>query len=168
MKVFAFAALILMLGTRAAAVDLAQTFHAAEFQLGPKKLHLWIADDEAKRERGLMFVKKLKSDEGMLFVFDDTRILSFWMKNTLIPLSIGFFDKNGKLFQVIEMPVPSRLERRPPVYPSRRPALFALEMAKGWFKKNKIHAGAVLKVLSTKSDSALKHPSFRHLSRRKS
>lgn len=168
MKLFVFAALILILGTTASAQNLAQTFHAAEFQLGPKKLHLWIADDEVKRERGLMFVQKLKPDEGMLFVFDDTQILSFWMKNTLIPLSIGFFDQTGKLLQVVEMPVPSRLVRRPPAYSSRRPALFALEMAKGWFKKNKIHAGAVLKVLSTKSDSSLKHPSFRHLSRQKS
>ena len=61
-----------------------------------ERLPIRIADDEKKREQGLMNRKKLKDTEGMIFVFPDSRVLDFWMKNTLIPLSIGYFDETPR------------------------------------------------------------------------
>ncbi|MBC7742658.1 MAG: DUF192 domain-containing protein [Bdellovibrionaceae bacterium] len=93
-----------------------------------------------------MFRKKLGSDEGMLFVFESEGIRTFWMKNTLIDLSIGYFDKSKKLIDIQEMKaMNSVLEKDLPTYPSKSPAMYALEMPTGWFKKNKIKEGAQLR-----------------------
>lgn len=107
-----------------------------------------MAETDKQHEQGLMFRKKLQSNEGMLFVFSDEQIRSFWMKNTIINLSIGYFDKNKKLIDVQEMKaVNSVLVENPPAYPSTLPAKYALEMTEGWFKKNKINLGSVFKFL---------------------
>jgi uncharacterized membrane protein (UPF0127 family) len=105
-----------------------------------------IADNFERREHGLMNRKSLKDGEGMLFVFDSEQELNFWMKNTLIPLSIGFFDKHKKLIDIQEMEPASMAEQNPKTYPSAHPAQYALEMPKGWFHKNKVETGASLKL----------------------
>lgn len=113
--------------------------------VGGQKVTAEIADDDASRERGLMHRTKLPENEGMLFVFDQPQPLSFWMKNTLIPLNIGYFDEDGKLLQTYEM-VPAVMgEAHPMTYPCRAPAKYALEMNKGWFTKHHLQPGAVLK-----------------------
>jgi len=123
----------------------APVFSKKTIQVGPYKIKVEIADNEEKREFGLMNRKGLSADEGMLFVFEKPRVLGFWMKNTLIPLSIGYFDAKGKLIQVLEMVPASPIERMPQVYYSSGPATYALEMNKGWFTKKKIRPGALLK-----------------------
>ena len=92
----------------------------------------------------------------MLFVFDAVEVPEFWMKNTLIPLSIGFFSRDRRLVDVQEMAPESLLVEEPRKYISRHPALFALEAEKGWFKKHKINLGAKLKLMGTVSDRRLK------------
>ncbi len=85
----------------------------------------------------------------MLFMFMGEQYLSFWMKNTLIPLSIGYFDKNKKLIEVKDMePVlgPVRDDQLPN-YPSSKPAMFAIEVPKGWFAKKKIKPNDTFTVL---------------------
>jgi uncharacterized protein len=110
-----------------------------------KKLIIEIAKSEAQHEYGLMNRTKLGKDEGMLFIFDDESIRSFWMKNTLINLSIGYFDKSKKLIDIQEMTaVTSILQTEIPNYPSRGPAQYALEMPEGWFNKNKMTTGTLL------------------------
>jgi uncharacterized membrane protein (UPF0127 family) len=67
--------------------------------------------------------------------------LSFWMKNTRIPLSIAYIDANRAIIDIQDMVPASDIEKFPPSYPSKKPAQYALEMNLGWFVKNKIKVG---------------------------
>lgn len=139
----------------AGARNLDKLYKKADFKIGENKFTAYIADDEKGREDGLMFIKKIPDDTGMLFVFERERPLAFWMKNTLIPLAIGFFDHGGVLIDIQEMKVAnSIMELSPPSYPSKGPAAFALEMNAGWFSKHKIKTGSRLERLA-KSPSKL-------------
>jgi uncharacterized protein len=64
---------------------------------------VWVAADEASRQRGLMARESIPPDAGMLFVFDAPTVGGFWMKDTLIPLSIAFIDKDGQVLQILDM-----------------------------------------------------------------
>jgi len=151
--------LILLIGV-AFARDLDKLFDKADFKLGSSKFTAYVADDEAKRERGLMFVENMPADVGMLFVFDEERPLGFWMKNTLIPLQIAFFNRAGKVVDIQEMePAKSSMSREVPTYHSKSDARYALEMNAGWFTRHKVRNGDTLK-LSGKSKSALLNKSL--------
>lgn len=118
-------------------------FDMRKLYFGNLQLTVEIADTEAKHERGLMYRKSLSENQGMLFIFPEERTLNFWMKNTFIDLDIGFFDKNKKLVDIQTMKgVKSVMETDLPSYPSLRPALYALEVPKGWFDRKKIKLGA--------------------------
>lgn len=107
---------------------------SAEVVLCGKTLKVEIADTEETRSKGLMFRKSLDKNAGMLFVYHKEEFLSFWMKNTYIPLSIAFFDKNKKLVSIHDMePLDSSR-----TYTSKGPAMYAIEVNKGWFVNNKI------------------------------
>ncbi len=102
-----------------------------------------MATSPMQKERGLMGRTHLAHGQGMLFVFEPAQTLSFWMKNTLIPLSIGFFRENKTLIEIKDMePIhgPVR-EELLPRYESSEPAMYALEVPKGWFTQNKIKPG---------------------------
>jgi uncharacterized membrane protein (UPF0127 family) len=71
-----------------------------EIQVGEKKLLLELAITPEKREKGLMYRDDLQSGEGMLFVFEQPQPMRFWMKNTKIPLDIGYFGADGRLKEV--------------------------------------------------------------------
>jgi len=70
---------------------------------------VWIADTEPRREQGLMYVRALKPERGMLFVFDAPQIASFWMKNTLIPLDILFVAPDGRVIRIAASTTPLSL-----------------------------------------------------------
>ncbi len=116
-------------------------FSTGQLKIAGQNVTVEIADTDALRTQGLMFRDKLADGHGMLFVFDGEQSLSFWMKNTLIPLSIGYFDHNRKLVTILEMTPALASELEPKTYPSGSPVQFALEMPKGWFSKNKITVG---------------------------
>ncbi|MBM9545462.1 MULTISPECIES: DUF192 domain-containing protein [Leptospira] len=105
-----------------------------------RALKLEIANTPSTRATGLMYRTKLGEDEGMLFVFPRPDFLSFWMKNTLIPLSIGYFSEDMRLLESFDMK-PNQTEE---VYNARKPAMYALEVNQGWFAKHKIGKDAVL------------------------
>lgn len=115
--------------------------------LGAKTLLVEVASTIEQQAQGLMNRKSLGDDEGMLFVFSNEETRFFWMKDTLIDLSIGYFNKDGKLVDVQEMKSGKGLaDTALPSYPSAHPAKYALEMNKGWFDKNKIKLGTKLKI----------------------
>ncbi|MDR1947887.1 MAG: DUF192 domain-containing protein, partial [Spirochaetaceae bacterium] len=97
---------------------------------GTVRLKAELARTEDERARGLMYRKSLPDGEGMLFLFEQDQILSFWMKNTLIPLSIAFIGGNGRILEIRDMQ-PGNLTA---VYSSRA-ARYALEVPRGWFDR---------------------------------
>ncbi len=117
-------------------------FEKQTLKLSGQILTIEIADDDSKRQQGLMFREKLPEGTGMLFIFEDEAPRSFWMKNTFIDLDIGFFDENEKLIDMQTMTAAkSVMDERPPPYPSNGPAKYALELPKGWFQKHKTKLG---------------------------
>ncbi|MBY0553202.1 DUF192 domain-containing protein [bacterium] len=126
-------------------------FKKQKIELSYKKqkkiLNVEIAESEEQHAHGLMFREKLGKDEGMLFVFQDEQRRDFWMKNTLVNLDIGYFNKDKKLIDIQQMKaVSSILQTDLPSYPSKGPAKYALEMSQGWFNKNKFPVGTTFKL----------------------
>ena len=108
-----------------------------EIQVGEKKLLLELAITPEKREKGLMYRNDLQSGEGMIFVFESPQPICFWMKNTRIPLDIGYFSPDGRL---------KELHRGKPFdlsgMPSRSNSLqFVIELNAGDYKKLGIRIG---------------------------
>lgn len=71
---------------------------------------VWIADTPERQQQGLMFVRDLPADEGMLFVNSEPRPMSMWMKNTYIALDMLFIDSRGRILRIFERTVPQSLE----------------------------------------------------------
>ena len=107
---------------------------------GGKKVEVWveIADGSFEQMRGLMHRTALGEDRGMLFVYQEEQVLSFWMKNTLIPLSIAYIDSKGRITDILDM---KPLDDRPPHYPSSEPVKYALEVNQGFFDERGIKVG---------------------------
>jgi len=101
-----------------------------------KTIKVEVARTETEKEKGLMFREKLGKDEGMLFIYEEEETLSFWMKNTRLPLSIAFIDKKGKIVDIQDME-PFSLQ----THVSSSPGKYALETNQGWFIKNGIRVG---------------------------
>ena len=103
---------------------------------------IWVEAAKTPEEmaRGLMGRKHLDKDAGMLFIFEKEGHHAFWMKDTLIPLSIAFIDREGRIVKIRDMQ-PQTLQSHPPP----KPVLYALEMNKGWFSSNGIKAGDIVR-----------------------
>ncbi len=97
-----------------------------------------IAEGPFEQMRGLMHRTALGEDRGMLFVYSDERMLSFWMKNTLIPLSIAYIDSKGRITDILDM---KPLDDRPPHYVSSEPVKYALEVNQGFFEERGVKVG---------------------------
>lgn len=139
------ALLVLVPEYRAFARDLDALYNKANFKIGAQSFAAYIADNEKRRADGLMHITSLPENTGMLFVFDGEQPLSFWMKNTMIPLAIAFIDAKGVIVDIQEMQVAeSIVSLNIPTYQSKKSARFALEMNQGWFTRHKIKVGAKL------------------------
>ncbi|MFC5743029.1 DUF192 domain-containing protein [Dyella tabacisoli] len=114
-------------------------------QLHGQRFSVEFAIDDASRERGLMMRTELASDHSMLFVFPDSYPRSFWMKNTLIPLDILFFDADRKLVSMQLNALPCKADPCA-IYPSDQPARYVLELAAGTAGRIGARAGDELKI----------------------
>ena len=106
-----------------------------------------IAATEEARERGLMFRSRLAPRAGMAFVFPRDVTAAFWMKNTLIPLSIAFFDVRGKIVRILDM-APCRADPCP-VYDPKTSYRGALEVNRGAFRRWRVHVGNRISIRRT-------------------
>lgn len=95
-----------------------------------------VAETEEAREEGLMYRRNVPDGTGMLFVFEDEAVRSFWMRNTYVPLSVAFLDSSMRILNIEQME-PETEE----YHDSEGPAMFALEVPRGWFEEHGIAAG---------------------------
>lgn len=114
--------------------------------IGNHKITAEVARTPEQRALGLMNRFSLQPDHGMLFVFDRAEPLAFWMKNTFVPLSIAFIGPDGKIINIEDM-----TPRSEDSHWSKGPALYALEMKKGWFGERGIGVGAEVKGIPSAS-----------------
>ena len=102
-----------------------------------------VADERDERQTGLMGRTELAPDAGMLFVFGRERNLSFWMRNTLIPLSIAYIAADGRIVDIQDM---EPLDDDPPPYTSAEPAKYALEVNQGFFAERGVEVGGTVEI----------------------
>jgi uncharacterized membrane protein (UPF0127 family) len=110
---------------------------SAELRIKDARIFAEVVSRPEDRALGLMFRRSLAPDSGMLFVFDTSNFQRFWMKNTLIPLSIAYITRDSLITDILEM---APLDTTTP-YASSKPARYALEMNSGWFQSKGIKPG---------------------------
>ncbi len=114
--------------------------HLFEQKIGNVEFVAKIAITESEKAKGLMGVKNLPENEGMIFVSDYPHMASFWMKNTLIALDIAFVDAKGKILEIKQMyPLDETSVRS-----TSSEVCYCIEMNKGWFAKNGLKSGDFL------------------------
>lgn len=103
-------------------------------------LEVEIADNPYLRQKGLMGRQHLPENYGVLFIFPFKAIQKFWMKNTIIPLSIAFIQNDGRISQILQME-PDRWNGKYPEHRSNKKVRLVLEVNQGWFEKQGIEPG---------------------------
>lgn len=116
----------------------------AKIEINEKIYTVEVANSQEKRSKGLMFRKHLPENTGMLFVFSYEDYRYFYMKNTLIPLDIAFFNAQMEIVSIKQM---EPLDET--TVPSEKKAMYALEMNKGFFEKKGIKVGDKIKLLTS-------------------
>ena len=119
----------------------------ARLRVKGKAINAELAREPEEQARGLMYRRSLGENEGMLFVYDAPRMVSFWMKNTRIPLSIAFMEGNGRIVHIEQMQPYDSVT----LHPSPQPVQYALEMNQGWFEKNGVGVGDRVEIPNPKS-----------------
>jgi uncharacterized membrane protein (UPF0127 family) len=136
-RLAALAALVCTLG--AAAQEGPQKLRAIPLNAGMHLIQAEVAETPVQRQIGLMNRPAMGANEGMLFVFPAPTQQCFWMKNTLLPLSIAFLADDGTVVNIEDMQ-PQTLDS----HCSRKEVRYALEMNQGWFAKRGIKPGSKL------------------------
>ena len=107
---------------------------------GIHNINAELASTPQQREIGLMFRTAMPANDGMLFAFEQPGQQCFWMRNTLIPLSVAFIGDDGSVVNIDDMK-----PRTDDSHCSAKPVRFVLEMNEGWFAKRGIKAGSKLR-----------------------
>lgn len=115
------------------------TLPAVKLTAGIHVITAEVASTDQTRMVGLMHRDKLAPNHGMLFVFEDKAQQCFWMRNTLVALTIAFVDDDGTIVQLADMAPKSEVS-----HCSEKPVRYALEMEQGWFLRRGIAAGSRL------------------------
>lgn len=110
--------------------------------LGTVPLQAWIANRRRSRTLGLMHVRSMPEENGMLFVYPDVGRRSFWMRNTYIPLSLAYVRADGTIEQILDMQPLTEVS-----HPSKTAVKFVLEVNQGWFERHGIAVGTRIKGL---------------------
>jgi uncharacterized membrane protein (UPF0127 family) len=101
-------------------------------------INVWIADTDARRARGLMFVEQLDDDAGMLFIYPQPQPIAMWMKNTHVPLDMLFVNADGRVHRIVENTQPMSLD----TISSDGVVLGVIELKAGSAARLKIRPGA--------------------------
>ena len=117
-----------------------QKLPSIRLNAGIHNIQAEVAQSPDERSTGLMFRKEMGTNEGMLFAFEQPAQQCFWMKNTLLPLSIAFIADDGSIVNIDHMK-PQTLES----HCSTKSVRFVLEMNEGWFDKRGIKPGTKLR-----------------------
>ena len=125
-----------------ASAEPGQKFTSTTLTAGMYVIQAEVAATPEQREQGLMLRKQMAQNDGMIFLFGGPAKVCMWMKNTLIPLSVAFLDKNGKIVNIEDMQ-PQTLTS----HCSNEYVPYALEMNLGWFKQKNIKPGSIIKGL---------------------
>ncbi len=112
------------------------TLPIAQLAAGIHIIRAEVANTEASRRDGLMLRKELAGNDGMLFVFEQPDVQCFWMRNTLLPLSIAFIADDGTIVNIEDM-----APQTDDTHCSKKPVRYALEMAQGWYDSHGMKAG---------------------------
>ena len=104
---------------------------------GTHTFHIWLADTPDRQRQGLMFVRDLPADEGMLFVNTKPRVLTMWMKNTFIPLDMVFIDARGRIRSIVERTTP----QSEAIISSQSAVKAVLELKGGEASRRGLHRG---------------------------
>ena len=124
----------------ASAQEAPQKLAQVRLTAGIHNINAELASTPQQREIGLMFRAAMPANDGMLFVFEQPGKQCFWMRNTLIPLSVAFIGDDGSVVNIDDMK-PQTLDS----HCSAKPVRFVLEMNEGWFAKRGIKAGSRLR-----------------------
>jgi uncharacterized protein len=109
--------------------------------LGSQEITAEIAGTPGQVETGMMWRTNMAEMEGMLFVFPRPHRASFWMRNTLIPLSCAYIDSDGVILEEHEM----KPKDETPIVAGSDKVRYVLEMKQGWFVRNQVPAGVLVK-----------------------
>mgnify|MGYP001038299117 CR=1 FL=1 len=137
--------LLILFSIACTAVKADVVFGKARIKIGslPEIFNVEFAYNDQQRAQGLMYRDTLCSDCGMLFDFDESRIVAMWMKNTRIALDVAYFTKDGTISDIKTM-APYSLQP----HPSSTQVRYALEMPAGWFERNAISVGNNINIIS--------------------
>ncbi len=113
-----------------------QQLPTIELSAGMHRIEAEVASTPAQRQIGLMNRPSMPPNHGMLFVFEGPGMHCFWMRNTLLPLSIAFLGDDGRIVNIADMQPQNDTSHCP-----REPVRHALEMNQGWFAKRGFKAG---------------------------
>ncbi|MBT5815484.1 MAG: DUF192 domain-containing protein [Opitutales bacterium] len=104
---------------------------------GHAQVEVELAIDRNTQAKGLMYRKEMAEDHGMLFIFDQPKEMSFWMRNTHLPLDIGYLTADGVLREVYPLYPHDETSRKS----IRTDLKFALEVNQGWFARHNVKPG---------------------------
>lgn len=102
--------------------------------------NIWVADDDTHRQLGLMYVKEMADDAGMLFIYPKAQPISMWMKNTVLSLDMLFVAADGRIANVVENTTPQSTK----IIDSRGAVVGVIELKAGMAAKLHIRAGAIV------------------------